>query len=217
MNRFLRKKSKQVVIFPKYYISSEEICNLRERVILEQNFHIGDSINKEDFKRLYQKYGGMLSEEMFAEEILDVAYTSLKNMKQGSTSIILTNIDIPKEWVEQVRQRIITENNFEQRNLLEREKIDKLYQKYGYVLSKNQFITLILDTIDTRNRRITILRNQETTNFEELKKKIITENHLHYNDKMEYFEFQKLHKKYAPNVRPHIFAREILDIEKRRL
>lgn len=214
MNRFLLGKIKKVIIFSRYYVSPEEICSLRERVILEENFHIGDSINKEDFERLYQKYGGMLSEEMFAEEILDVTYIGVKNMKKGGNSIILTNIDIPKEWVEQVRQRMIRENSFEQRNLLEREKIDKLYQKYGYILSKKQFINFILDTIDTRNKRITILRNEKTTDFDELRKRVIAESHLHYDEKMEYFRFKELHTKYAPNVREYIFAKEVLDMPK---
>lgn len=98
---------------------------------------------------------------------------------------------------------------------MERERIEMLYQKFGYVLSQKQFIEWILDTVDTRNKRITILRNQETTDFAELRKRIIKENHLHCDDRMEYFEFEKMHKKYAPNVPEYVFAQKVFDISSR--
>ncbi len=210
--RFLKGKVKKVTILNQYALDYEEILALRERVILEEKLHIGDSISKEDFERLYQKYGGVLSEELFAEEVLDVTAVGVTNMKKGSNSVILTNIEIPEDYIKEVRQKIIDENNFEQKQLQERDKIDSLYEQYGYVLSRKQFVELILDTMDNGNKRISILRNQETTDFKELRKRVIQENALHYGDKMRYLVFQKLHKKYAPNVMEYVFAEKVFDI-----
>ena len=86
INNFLGKRIKKSTIFSKYFVHPDEICQLRERVILEEGLHIGDSISKADFERLYQKYAGILSEEMFAEEILDVTAVGVKNMKKGTDS-----------------------------------------------------------------------------------------------------------------------------------
>ena len=212
INPLLKGKIKKSAIFSKYFVNPDDICKLRERVILEEGLHIGDSIDKRDFERLYQKYGGMLSEEIFAEEILDVTAVSVKNMKKGGNLIVLKNIEIPEEYIEEIRKKVISENNFEHKQFLEREKIEILYQKFGYILSEKQFVELILDTVETQNKRITILRNQKTTDFDELRKRIIKENHLHYDDRMEYFEFERLHKKYAPHTKEYIFAEKIFDL-----
>lgn len=125
----MQQKIKKVTIFSRDWVNPEDICRLREKVIFEEKLSIADWIEQEDFERLYRKYAGILSKEMFAEEILDITFVDVKNMKLGRKSKILTNIEIPEEWIEKVRQNIINENDFEQKQLLEREKIRKSKRK----------------------------------------------------------------------------------------
>lgn len=208
-------------VFSNYIVNPEEIYKLREKVILEENLHIEDSISNDKFKELYKKYAGILSEEMFAEEILDISAVGVKNMRvANSNSLILQNIEIPEEYVDELKSKVIEENKLEQNQLMSYKQMQELYKKYGYVLSEKMFINLILEVPvvnynslkNGANEKISILRNQKTTDFEELRKKVIFENNLHYDDKMEYFEFKKLHQKYAPNTREYIFAEKVLDI-----
>lgn len=209
-------------VFSTYIVNPEDIYALREKVILEENLHIEDSISNERFKELYKKYAGILSEEMFAEEILDITAVGVKNMRVSKTnSLILQNIEIPEEYINEVKSQIIDENGLEQNQLMSYKQMQDLYKKYGYVLSEKLFINLMLDVPienynslkNGANERISILRNTKTTDFEELRKRVIAENNLHYDDKMGYFEFKMLHQKYAPNTREYVFSEKVLDID----
>ncbi len=208
-------------VFSNYIVNPEKIYKLREKVILEENLHIEDSISNDRFKELYKKYAGILSEEMFAEEILDVSAVGVKNMRvSNSNSVILQNIEIPDEYVDELKTKIIEENRLEQNQLMSYNKMKELYKKYGYVLSEKMFINLILEVPvlnynslkNGANERISILRNQKTTDFEEIRKRVIEENDLHYDDKMGYVQFKALHQKYAPTTREYVFAEKVLDI-----
>lgn len=219
----LNKKSTGLAsVFSNYIVNPEDIYKLREKVILLENLHIEDSISNDRFQELYKKYAGILSEEMFAEEILDISAVGVKNMRVSNTnSLILQNIEIPDEYIDELKSKIIEENRLEQNQLMSYNQMQELYKKYGYVLSEKQFITLMLEVTPENynslksgaNERISILRNMQTTDFEVLRKKVIAENNLHYDDKMEYFEFKRLHQKYAPNIREYVFSEKVLDID----
>lgn len=75
-------RSNYAYVFPNYIVNPKSIYELREKVILEEGLHIEDAISYKKFQELYQKYGGMLSEEMFAEEILDISAIGVDNMKK---------------------------------------------------------------------------------------------------------------------------------------
>lgn len=216
-NSLKRGKSKKNYVFSRYSVNPNDICNLREKVIIEENLSFEEPISNERFKELFRKYAGILSEVMFAEEILDISAVSVKNMRiVGGNSIILTNIEIPEEYIYELRLKIVTEKRLEQNQLVSLKQIKKWHKEYCGRLSEKQFVTLILDTPVENyknltcgaNERISILRNQVVTDFEKLRKKVIKENNLHYRDKIEYLAFTRLHKKYAPNMPENIFARE---------
>lgn len=210
-------------IFTRYVVDPDYIEALREKVILQENLHINDPIDNERFKELHKKYGGILSEVMFAEEILDVSAVGVKNMRVSHTnSLILTDIEVPEEYIQELCQKIIDENGLEQNQLINKEEFQVLYDKYAYVLSKEQFATLVLDiSLDSfnsvkyeNNQRMRILRNYKTTDFEELKKRIIKEEHLHFEDTIRYKKFKELYLKYSsPNVKESVFAQKVLDIK----
>lgn len=227
---FLRRKHKEndnkerkASIFSKYVVSSEYIETLREKVILNKKLHIGDEIDYKRFQELHQKYAGILSEDMFAEEILDVSSVGVKNMRTGnSNSIILTDIEIPIEYINELCEKVIKENNLEQEQFISREEFYDLYDKYGYVLSKKQFVSSILkvnprtfETMDLgKNKSVQILKDYETTDFKKIREKIVKENNLHYSDRITYQEFLDLYKKYSPiNLEEYIFVQKVMGIK----
>lgn len=220
-NTLKRGRTKKVAVFSRYKVDPDEIEKLREKVIEEENLHFEDLISNKRFKELFAKYAGILSEVMFAEEILDVSAVSVKNMRvAGASAIILANVEIPEEYIYELRSKIVKEKRLEQNQLVSHKQIKELYMEYGGRLSEKQFVTLILDTPILNynsltcgaNERISILRNQVVTDFEKLRRQVIRENNLHYNDKINYLKFSELHKKYAPNMPEYVFAEKILDI-----
>ena len=89
------------------------MLKLRENIIQEENLHIRDKIqNYQEFKKLFEKYSGILSEKMFATEILDIPLCSYKNLKGDMfTAGILTDIDIPNDFFVKQREEIIKNEN----------------------------------------------------------------------------------------------------------
>ena len=218
----LKEKSKkesesEVVILSHYAYSSESILKLREIVISQENLHIGDEIDYKRFQELHKKYGGALSEELFAEEILDVTIP-IRNWN-GETEI-LKNIDIPKEYVLELRNKIAEENDFIQNQEITKEKLEELYQKYGGLLCKKIFASRILElgresyNSIMRNdcEKVKILKSYNPNKFLELRKKIIVEEKLKINDKITYKKLKKMHQKYAQNENIVIFAERVFDI-----
>ncbi len=206
VNSFFLGRCKTTRIFTEYNMNPDAICKLREEVILNENLHLEDSISIEDFERLYQKYGGILSEEIFAEEILDISINSVKNMKNGGEAPILTDVEIPQEYLAAIREKIILEYNFEQNDMITIEQVRNLYERLGNRLSEKQFIQKVLDTKEyvygyykenlekgNLESKISILKNHQTTDFEELRKRVIEKEHLHYGDIKSYKEIEKLH------------------------
>ena len=82
LNSIKSGRSNFAYIFPTYIVNPNDIYELRQRVILEEKLHIEDIISYKRFQELHQKYGGILSEEMFAEEILDISAVSVVNMRK---------------------------------------------------------------------------------------------------------------------------------------
>lgn len=224
--RFLKGSRKDVLVFSSYPISPDYIASLRENVILSENLHIEDSISVERFESLYEKYAGILTKEVFAEEILDTPIDTVKNAKRRNNNItVLTKIDVPKEFLKDLKDRVKNENRLgynDKRNL---KQLRALYKKYGGILSEKQFFTQVLEVSENSYNFLKagtvqesyIFTKYEEIDFEKLRKKVIEENKLHYADKISYKEFHKIHLKYGPEIREHIFAQKVLDISQTNL
>lgn len=218
--RFLSGKRPKVLIFPTFPINPKYICELREKVILEENLHINDVISNERFVELYEKYGGILTEELFAEEILDVSLESIRQSKRRNHNVyILGNINIDG-WIDAFRNKIVEENHLTPYELMSLARIRELYKKYPSILLEKMFAVNVLLIPDYNYFQLTtgatfeskILIDTSEKDFKIIRKKVIQENNLHYDDKMEYYELHRLHKLYAPTVQEYIFANKILDI-----
>ncbi len=224
--RFAKGARKDVTIFSSYPINPDYIANLREKVILSENLHIDDPISVERFEELYEKYAGILTKEVFAEEILDTSIDSVKNAKRRKYNInVLSRIEVPETYLEELKEKIKIENDFGyhvKKTLVE---IEELYARYGGILSRKQFATLVLEISENsfnflneeKINETYIFSKHKKIDFKELRKKVIEENKLHYDDEINYGVFHKLHQKYAPEVREHIFAEKVLDISQSNL
>lgn len=221
------KKRKSVVIFKDYIINPNDIYCLREKVILKENLHIGDLISYDEFKMLYQKYGGILPEDLFAERILDVSLINLNYLKNNNRVSILKNLEITEKYTKSIKEIIANNKKFQNKQLITYDEFNQLYVKYGAILSKQQFITLVLGgnvknynnlNVDITKSMNILLPNKNDINFPKLRRKVIQENNLHYGDKITYVEFNELYKRHAPeNIEETVFAEEILDIDSEKL
>ena len=109
----INKKIDSIQIWNNENVSLEYLLKLRENIIQEENLHMRDKIQDyQEFKKLFKKYSGILSEKMFATEILDIPLCSYKNLKEGMfTAGILTDIDIPNDFFVKQREEIIKNEN----------------------------------------------------------------------------------------------------------
>ncbi len=221
VNKFLKGDIKKTAIFSNYIVNPEEIYLLREKVIKKEHLHIDDSIDNKRFLKLYKKYAGILDRDTFAEEILDISAVGVKNMRvSGTNSLVLKDIEVPNEYIFFLRNKIVKKENLAEDQMLEREQFFKYYKKYAGVLSKKQFALDVLKIspdslspfLSGVNKKTTILSGEKITDFEVLRKKVIKENFLHYDDKIDYYQFKAIYDKYGGNIPEYIFAERILDI-----
>ena len=113
------------------------MLEIREGVIKSEGLHIKDEMTYEQFQRLYEKYAGKLSEEMFAEEILDISRVGFKNLKKGKSpnSIILGDIDISEEIKEKVCLDILKLFRNQQFLSITSSNFEISYSKYRFLLT----------------------------------------------------------------------------------
>lgn len=223
--RFKKGKREKVTIFPTYPVNPKYISKLREKVIKEENLYIDKPLSVEEFNNLYEKYGGILTQEIFAQEILDVNWESIKNQRGRKQNVYILRKIPYEEWIDELREKIIKENSLKPYDKLSLVQIKELYKKYPSVLSERLFCIELLKIPDYNYSQLTagttfetrILVDKSEKNFEEIRRKVIEENNLHYDDKIEYYELDRLHTLYAPTVEEHIFADKVLDIPQNQL
>lgn len=223
-NAFKRGENEYTTILESYIYNPESVYKLRERVIKKEKLHIDDLIDYTRFKELHRKYGVPLSEEMFAEEVLDITTVGVKNMRvSGGLSAILGDIEIPQEYALWLRNEVAEGNGLRQNQGITLEELQELYGKYDGVLSQKLFAMLILDVSQNsynaltcgKNRRINILKEYNPNRFTALRNRIILENDLKYNQEIDYQTFQRLQSKYAPNENSTVFAEKVFDLPAR--
>ncbi|MBR3614508.1 MAG: hypothetical protein IKL55_04965 [Clostridia bacterium] len=117
--RFKAGRRPKTGVFSTFPIDAKKISALREKVILAENLYIDQTISNERFQELYDKYAGILSEELFAEEILDINMESLRQARRRNmNNIILTGIELSEKYVKALQRQIINENGIQPNNQL---------------------------------------------------------------------------------------------------
>ena len=115
---YARLKGTEEVLM--YTLNPEYIIELRKKIIYEEGLHIEESINYEKFSELYAKYGKDMNEVTFAQEVLDIGVRSLNKMKSPKkfSTIILQNVEIPKRYIMELRDKIAILNKLEGRSII---------------------------------------------------------------------------------------------------
>lgn len=223
VSSYIKKGSPTIVLSRQNVLSdSNHILDLRKKIIYDEGLHIGEVISYERICELYAKYGEGMTEADFIGEILDISARSLSRMKSSdkASTTIFGNVELPSEAeIKALRDRIAVLNRLEGGQILERSKIEEYHQKYAPEFLERYFVIEILDVkgenynhfASGKNNAITILHNR-VTNFEWLRKKVIKERKLHFDDMINYADFVELHQAYAPNMPEKVFAENILDI-----
>lgn len=211
------KKEKDV---PDYY-ETGYIKELREKVIREENLHIEETISYDRLIEIHQKYCPEMPETAFAQEILDLRVSAQNNMKgkRKLDQAILGNIEITDEYIKTLQNKIILLYKLQPGEVEKYKVMQYIYQKEGHLFTERGFITLFLEVADEyynsmkneRSEGAVILKNR-TINYENLRRRIIRENNLHYDDMIQYPEFHELHQRYAPKMPEKTFAQCMLDI-----
>lgn len=236
----INRKIEKGPIWNEEIVSLKYLYNLRKQIIEKEKLHISDRIKTyAEFQNLFRKYAGILSEQIFAEEILDMSVASYKTLKDGKTeAIILTDIDVPESFFEDAKKQIKKiENVYNGKNITYEEFL-QLYQKYGYVTCDTDFAQKVLNippasfnclkkgkyqTVRIFGKKV---ENQSRSNYEEdydieelkkLRQIVISENKLHIEQTISGKKFEELYEKYGFGMSKKLFADKILDINPNRL
>ena len=122
-------------------ISDEEKEKI-EREILKQ-VSIGQLINYEDFKKLYEPYKLRITEVEFAS-ILGISYTNYMNVRsKGKRAKIFKNsfLKINDEEKEEIRQEVLKQVNIGQ--LINYEDLKKIYEPYNSRITEVEFASIL--------------------------------------------------------------------------
>lgn len=221
-NRLKVGKRPLTTVFSTFPINGKALNSLRKKVIVHEGLYIEQPISNDRFKELYDKYGGILSEELFAEEILDISIASLQNgRRRNNNNVILTGIELSKKYIEWLQNKIIKENGIQPNNqLMSLEELKELRKIYAPMLTDRRFATLIMGVryenyiqlVAGTTHKNYVFAVQPSPEIQQIRQRVIKENHLHYDDTIEYYALHRLHEQYAPTMREHIFARCVLDI-----
>ena len=228
----IHKKIEEVEIWKNETLDLDSLLEIREGVIKSEGLHIKDEMTYEQFQRLYEKYAGKLSEEMFAEEILDISRVGFKNLKKGKSpnSIILGDIDISEEIKEKVCQEIKKNEHIYKGKRISYEEFLYLYRKYAFVIKEIDFAEKILKINVTQFRELKkgkckTTRVFNTDDFEvyderelkQLRDIVIKENRLHIGDSISGQKFQRLYDTYGFGMSKEVFGEKILDMKPYRI
>lgn len=153
--------------------------------------------------------------------IEDKVTYGVKNMRvAGSNCAVLTDIEVPEEYLAFLSEKVVRKEHLTSKQEITREEFYNIFNKYSGVISERQFAIDILgmseDSLSNfllgKYKKSAVFYKEEVTDIEELRKKIIKENFLHYDDPINYTRFLDLRARYAPTMKESLFAEKVLDI-----
>lgn len=134
----------------------DEMEKIRNKIIIDKNLHIRDKIGYIELQKLHQVYGGIMSLEIFAIEVLlmdkqgfgrlRTDYEKNKDKKDITLkkAFLLFNYEISFNELENLKLIIKKENNLENPVKLTYKQIEELYNRYGGVMTINMFARDVL-------------------------------------------------------------------------
>lgn len=144
--RFAKGKNNTYILTNEILPTEEEFRRLKSEVIKKYNLHNKDEINIAKFNKIHKKYGGIVPDYMFADRILDISkkeFTKIKNHDEEKTQILL-NTHMSEKELEQLKKKVIEENNLYVAKPITLEEFYDLFNKYEHILSEIDFAKKIL-------------------------------------------------------------------------
>lgn len=230
----LNDKRKDVKIWTNEIVTLDYLLKIREETIKKEKLHINEKISYAQFKEIYNKHSGILTEVDFALEILDIPRTRYNELKKDKCeSLVLSSIEVPEEFYSDAKEKIKTNEHVYRGKPITYEEFLKLHEKYGFVTNDIEFgeKTLEMDPDSIRSlkrgdiKTSWILKGEENEKSPEehekdikrLRQIVIKENKLHIEDRMTGSKFTELYEKYGFGMSQKDFALGVLDIKDYRL
>jgi len=200
--------------------------NIEEYIIkvkneLKVNGYVGKKISYSEFLQLYQKYGQVMTEKAFAQNVLEMTLDQYESLKKGKyKSRILKNqlSDIIQKEVETIKHTL--SRNGYCGKLIDYHELQVLHQMYGSQMPENKFAQYVLDLNETSyrevksgKRKVYILKsiqNKALEEIEKIKEKLQKEG---YGGKLiDYTELRELHQTYGNMFTETQFAQKVLEL-----
>lgn len=216
-----RKTEKTInsLVFQDVDISSEYINNVVREMIEKYQLEPGQILQYDKFQKLYEEYGGVLSEKNFAVLVLEISNESYQHFKLKNVSILSsrkgTNLDI-------IRSNIIRTYKLHSEDKIRYPQFKELHQRYAPNVPEVIFAEKIFGIIETAFQYMKYNGGETSIYFtlpnpdemKELQRKVILENKIHINDQINYEKLEKLHRLYGGVISIRMFATEILGIHR---
>ena len=147
LNVILRDESQGTAILTNEKLSKEKIKALRKSFFMSGEHCTEDSIDYKEFLRLYDTYGGILSERQFAEKILFMSADRLTFIRThpGEETEIFCRAKPSDAYIANLKARIIKDNLLYYKQPVTMPFFNRLYKSAHTILSKPNFAKEILE------------------------------------------------------------------------
>jgi len=146
LNLILRDENRGTQILTNEKVSSEEIKSLRKRLFRIGEHCKGDRIDYKEFLRLYNLYGGILSEKQFANKILFISSDKLVDIRNNleKCAEIFCRAKFSDAYIANLKAKIVKENLLFYKQPVTLAFLNKLYKSANTIMSKRVFAKEIL-------------------------------------------------------------------------
>lgn len=145
----LRDETDNSCILTKEPITNEYIKALRNTIFKSGEHHKGDMISYNEFLRLYEIYGGKLSEVQFAKKVLFINNPSLKNIRtdpeRKREAEIFCGLKVSDSYIEKLKQNAIKNYLLYSKLRITPAFFNRIYKKSKTILSPADFAKRVLD------------------------------------------------------------------------
>ena len=164
-----------------------------------------------------------MDEREYALAIFHISNEAFRTFRKALTNKakIFYNYPLDPNFIAEIRKRVIIDENLHMEDKISTERFEELYYKYSGILSREYFAIEVLDVqyqalqkAKRTNTQITILTKIQITEeyISNLRKRIMEEKSLKYNQLLGYKDFQVLYDEYGFPLSEKMFATEILGI-----
>lgn len=225
-NRLKATKPKNPInglVFQNVSIPEEYLKELANKIAILHKLEAGQLLKREDFYDYYNKYGGILSKKSFAILVLEMTDKGYSDLIENEVLKSVTILKSRKETnFDALSRKIVIEKELHYGDMLKYEPFKEIHQLYSPNVPEFLFAERVfgiksygLQNMKYNNGRSRInLRLPSAKELKELQKRVIVENNIHINDKLDYKEVERLHRIYGGILPIKMFAIEILGLDR---